>query len=1147
MTFDGKPWQWSAPPRCLLLLAHFASRRGSGSARNALATMLWPDDIDADARSNLRRHIHRLQRALPAVDGVSWIETKGRTVAWNEGAPAWFDVRAFEDALADPAHHARALEFYRGDLLNGFYDEQLLADRERLRASYLDLLLRLCRDARHERDFATAVTRAEALLAADEWREDAVRELLAAKYEAGDRSGALAAYERFARRLHDDFASAPMAETTALRDAIRAGLQLSEQFGQPAEIDVRENARRSRKLPFTGRGDELERLRAAWSRAARKSGSVAFISGEAGIGKTRLSSEIASVVREQGGHVLIGVTSNPEAQAYQAIVTALRASLSMLAGIAVDAGWLASVATVLPEVRSLHPSLTVEELPIDSARKQLFEGIARVFESLGKLRPLCVILEDVHWAGPGTLAMIESLARRVGTLPVLLIVTFRSDDTTDAAAVSALRAKLVQERRAMALPLARLESQDVRGIVRTAVGEESGDGVLAVEIARLSEGNPLFVAQLLENFLETHTIPSDAAALQTVGDAIGARTRRLDGRVRAVAEVAATIGHHFRADVVAGTGGWTENEVLDALGELMDRALVRESGSGALEYVFTHALIAGAFYLGSAHDQRIARHRRVAQLIDRNHGGDVAVLSAVAAHWELAGDEERAARAYLEAARASIGLYARDEAIGQARRVVELAADPSQRLEALLLISSAQRGHADPADWKITLDALEAQTSTLGIEQRFAYLWECESYARQIGDDDAARVAIDAMLALTSRDLPHHRGAVLTVLGKLQIAGSNLLAALTTLREAESACRRSGDRANLAMASDSLVEILVRLGHGEEARRVVADMYREADADADATPSMRRRLLNGEIAVALATEDMDLAIRAGSDLLDVARVLGDAYAEVHALQILAYGGQYRSSVSTVRDRLRVAFELSQRVGARDNVAAMWTNAASFERYLGRARETLALTQRSLAQLDERDVTSRAYAMLERSHAYAMLGDMAAARSEAAGALERALAIGERRMIASAKMALGQALWQSGDAIAALIPMRQAVEMWRMDRVVAPLCNDLCAYAVALLDAGQADVATAVAAELDALCAEHPGKQWYPSRSHWALARVARANGDEAQARYQLELGRAALDRELTRLGDPQAAASYAALAFHRELLAGLASTVQELA
>lgn len=218
----GEPWRFSAPPRALPLLALLSLARAP-VPRATIAAQLWPDELEADARANVRRHLHHLRRALPPSE-TPWIDESGGHLVWHAEADVAIDLARFERLVADPETAAEAVAAYGGDLLEGYDDDEwLTVERERLRSTYLEALLELAVRARRARDFAAAIAFAERLLSYDDLREDALRELIAARYAASDRGGALAVYERFAARLGEALHVEPMAETIAMAEAIRAG------------------------------------------------------------------------------------------------------------------------------------------------------------------------------------------------------------------------------------------------------------------------------------------------------------------------------------------------------------------------------------------------------------------------------------------------------------------------------------------------------------------------------------------------------------------------------------------------------------------------------------------------------------------------------------------------------------------------------------------------------------------------------------------------------------------------------------------------------------------------------------------------------------------------------------------------------------
>ena len=458
-----------------------------------------------------------------------------------------------------------------------------------------------------------------------------------------------------------------------------------------------------------------------------------------GIGKSRLASGPASYVRASGGLVIAGSTSNPENEPYESAATALRSALD--AGIAaVGNVWLASLARIIPEVHGLCEGLPgTDEASPEGARERLFEAIVRTLEYLGRRQPLCVLLEDIHWAGPGTIDLLAALSRRLGTLPVVLIATYR-DDAPSSGLARDLRLRLVKERRAIAFPLERLSGGEVSEIIDAEIVAANAAVREAVAIA--SNGNPLFAAQLIANYLETGAPPVQSSIPENVGDAIAARVQRLDANVRAVAEMAATIGESFRADVLAAAGGWDENAVLDALAALMDRGIVGVGAVPSNTFLLTDSSLRRSTcrIRRDKSDARSARHRRIATVLGRDGGDDAGGAASIARHWELAGEGSRAAQVNLRAAQHAVEVVAYDEALAHCARALELGLDEESTRTAFLLRESVHGRQARRDEQRADLIALD---TLVRDDSDASFAWEI-SYRKALlarATDDLAREA----------------------------------------------------------------------------------------------------------------------------------------------------------------------------------------------------------------------------------------------------------------------------------------------------------------------------------------------------------------------------------------------------------------------
>jgi DNA-binding SARP family transcriptional activator len=1131
LAVDGAPWPFSAPPACLTLLAYLALRR-QPVRRASVAAALWPDETDAEARANLRRHVHRLKRALPSTETAEWIVDHAGCLAWNHDA-AVVDVASFLAVVADQTDVAEAVELYRGDLLEGYEDEWLVVERERLRALYLEALRGLCVARRRARDFSAAIRYAERLLSYDDLREDALRELMSARYEEGDRSAALATYERFAWRLRETLDIAPMPETVALRDAIVAGLALRNAEALPFGPD--EFARGSHDSAFVGRRAELDVLQRAWTRAARGFGGTVLLAGEAGMGKSRLAAEFAHVVERQGGRVLVGLTSQPESAPYQALIAAAQRGLPLLGRDALDALWAAALTGVLPEIRAIRPDAGIAEpLAAEPSRLRLHEALARFFETIARGRPLVLVLEDVHWAGPDTVEAIEGLARRATGAPLLLLVTYRSDEGDSARGIRALARTLQSEQRATRTALGPLRPEEIGDLIaRTPVFERAPEE-LSVAVARLSEGNPLFAWQLLRSYEETQRVPDADGAVQTVGDAIMTRVDRLEPAVRAVAEAAATVGRSFTVELVAAAGAWNEDVVRDGLDDLVHRHLAYTFTTGEETYVYSHALIAGAVYAASDPAARRTRHRRIARLLERMEALDSAALASQARHWDLAGNPREAYRAYMRAAQAALAVYARDDVAAYGRRAAELADGDAERYAALTVTVRALRG-GDAASTLSDLEQLDAVATRLGGPERFAALELWCQYLAHVGDADRHAPMVAEMFAYaeTSGDA-HHRIAALDAQSRLLVASGRVAEAEPLLTQAALLAESIGD-------ADLHARLIIRLGHVQTrlGKRVVAlaTLRRRRDALSDASsPVEWLELLAAEINCAFVLEEMELGERAGTQQLALAQRVGDLESEGKARGVLSYAAHWRGNAASMREHSDRAIEVFERIGHSRALGVTLLNRGTLEFELGRVDDALRFWERA-AHLAER-IGARdgvATAGINRAEAELLRERFDVAEQLSGDVLALARQNGERRHVAEALIIAGAANSALGNHAEGLRDLQEGIAMRREIGGSRSLPHELCYVMEALLRSGDLTSAHDTAAELtrcDAASAK------YPARVHLVLSRYWDVAGDAGAAKQHAAEGRRVLRARLAELS-PADAKAYRALPFSRALLVGV--------
>lgn len=306
--FNGQALPFAGLPKTLPLWAYLLLQRGSALTREQVAFTLWPDEKEADARSNLRRHLHDLRRVLPPTpEDRPWLLAQGAKLRWNPDAEYWLDVAEFETSCRLPNRLANAVALYSGDLLPGIYEDWIFFDRERLRNDFFAALSQLVQQSIAQQEYRQGIDYVLKLLAHDPLREDAVRDLMLLRSLSGDRTGALREYKQFEGRLAAELNVAPMPETNELyREIVQNKIQRPPTAAQALSAVASASTTRPKiahNIPatmasFIGREHELTRL----CELLQPSSPVRLLTltGTVGSGKTRLALELAHRVLDKG-------------------------------------------------------------------------------------------------------------------------------------------------------------------------------------------------------------------------------------------------------------------------------------------------------------------------------------------------------------------------------------------------------------------------------------------------------------------------------------------------------------------------------------------------------------------------------------------------------------------------------------------------------------------------------------------------------------------------------------------------------------------------------------------------------------------------------------------------------------------------------
>jgi predicted ATPase/DNA-binding SARP family transcriptional activator len=290
---EQTPHPFTALPKVIPLLAYLLLNRQQPVDRNRLAFTLWPDVTEPTARSNLRRHLYELNRALPS-GATDWLQRVGSEVQWNPLASYWLDVAAFEQAVQN-GRLAEAAQLYSGHLLPLVDEPWLYAERERARNLFLLTLQQLIEQQQQNGRYAEALVTTQRLLSFDPLHEDGQRQLIRLRYALGDRAGALQAYQQFADLLDKELGVSPMPDTKRVRDQIIANTPLTQLLSHPqttgdvihnSPFTIHHSPLPQPLRPLIGRQSELTELTQLIIDRGRR---FVTLTGPSGIGKSRLA------------------------------------------------------------------------------------------------------------------------------------------------------------------------------------------------------------------------------------------------------------------------------------------------------------------------------------------------------------------------------------------------------------------------------------------------------------------------------------------------------------------------------------------------------------------------------------------------------------------------------------------------------------------------------------------------------------------------------------------------------------------------------------------------------------------------------------------------------------------------------------------
>lgn len=695
--------------RTVELVGFLAAHAGSPQTRQRIAGLFWPDSTDAQALTNLRRELHNLRQIMGDEPSLA---VTGRDLCWRDSLTCRVDLRIFDterkaalaaamsgDTGAVLRHAAEAVAHYQGEFLPGGYDDWLLKIRSELERQCADLCDLICETQARGGNLAAAVAAARRRIQLQPLEEVGYRALMRLQADLGDRAGAMSTYHHCASVLERDLGVVPDAATRGMLARLMSPAG-SARARSPAMEPASPGRARAASAQLVGRSRELGLLHESWHRAAAGQPGLVLVRGGAGVGKSRLVTELAEAARMQGAVVAsTQCFGAPVRLALAPVADWLRNPAVQSAMSSLDPAWRAEVGRLVPIGHGGAETTASSRAMVDAwQRHRFFEGLGRALVGAG--RPTLLILDNLQWCDEETLAFLAFCLGLDPAAPILVTATLRDDGPDDAAEPGNWVVQMRASGLLTEVTLAPLEAADTARLAETISGHSLRDPDASL-LHATTGGFPLYIVEAVRGNQDLgHGSPPVGDLTAVLRNRLG----QLSPAAREVAGVAAAVGTDFSLDLLSEASDLDADVVVGAVDELWRRRIMQEFRDG---YDFSHDLLRETAYAQVSPPRRWLLHRRIAQGLELLYPDSTDQVAAqLAEQYARGGRPERAVAYYRRAADVAASLFAHTEAIRLHQRALSVVRSlPEGRdrdsrelavLEAMAAPINAKSGYASP-------------------------------------------------------------------------------------------------------------------------------------------------------------------------------------------------------------------------------------------------------------------------------------------------------------------------------------------------------------------------------------------------------------------------------------------------------------------
>ncbi len=443
-------------------------------------------------------------------------------------------------------------------------------------------------------------------------------------------------------------------------------------------------------MELIGREREIAELQKLLLYSDRGDGQTAMLSGEAGIGKTRLMEELASIAKRMGAVVLVGRSLYQGSEPYLPFIEALRG---------------------VPERPTYYPVGFTGAW--SDERERLFDKFFFSVVDASKDSLVLLMLDDLHWADASTLELLHYMARNLAGKRVMIVGTYRKEERASSGQLEDTLGRMAREKLFRELELSRFTEDECARMVEKRLGKINP--AIVEKLFRETEGNPFFLQEVLEG-MSAGALASEVAIPSTIKELLRSRLSRLSKNALNLVRYASALGVRFDAATLSSASGSRDDEFIELLEELISNGVIRDEGN---EFCFDHAKMQEVVYDGLNAARRRMVHERIARALEGS-----GKVFALATHYRLARDKVNGLKYLAQAEEMAERSYAYQDAIAHCKSMLELEDSGESAWKAHMLLAGLYDKLAEPNSARMHCESALKLSEGLDISKRAQALIE---------------------------------------------------------------------------------------------------------------------------------------------------------------------------------------------------------------------------------------------------------------------------------------------------------------------------------------------------------------------------------------------------------------------------------------